>query len=87
MLTAEAAQQGFENIVMLIAVLSISLGLINLMPVPILDGGLILFALIELIRGKRVSEKTEIVFRIIGLVLILALFVFAFYSDIARFFT
>ena len=87
MVTAEAAQQGFENIVMLIAILSISLGLINLMPVPILDGGWILFMLIELVRGKPLSQKTEFVFRVIGLVLILLLFVYAFYSDIVRIFT
>lgn len=87
MVTAEAAQQGFENIIMLIAILSISLGLINLMPVPILDGGWILFMLIELVRGKPLSQKTEFVFRVIGLVLILLLFVYAFYSDIVRIFT
>ena len=63
------------------AVLSISIGLLNLFPVPLLDGGHLLFYAAEVLRGRPLSERSqEYGFRI-GLVLVLMLMVFAFYND------
>jgi regulator of sigma E protease len=65
----------------LAAVLSISIGLLNLFPVPLLDGGHLLFYTAEVLRGRPLSEKSqEYGFRV-GLVLVLMLMVFAFYND------
>ena len=55
----EQAEQGFYEFFRLTALLSINLGLINLLPIPILDGGHILFFLIEIIKGRPVSEKNQ----------------------------
>ena len=64
------------------AVLSISIGLLNLFPVPLLDGGYLLFYLVEAVRGRPLSERAqELGFRI-GLGLVLMLMVFATYNDI-----
>ncbi len=80
----QSAQQGFHQLLWITALLSINLGLINLLPIPILDGGHIFFFLIELIKGRPVSEKNrERAFQV-GLFMILSLMVFAFYNDIMR---
>jgi len=66
----------------LAAILSVSIGLINLFPIPMLDGGHLLFYGIEAIRGRPLSEKTqEIGFRI-GLALVLMLMIFATWNDL-----
>lgn len=82
--SGQMATLGFVALLNLAAVLSVSLGLLNLMPVPVLDGGhLVLYAL-EAIRGKPVGQNAqEIAFRI-GLIMILSLMVFATWNDISR---
>jgi len=82
--SGQMATLGFVALLNLAAVLSVSLGLLNLMPVPVLDGGhLVLYAL-EAIRGKPVGQYAqEIAFRI-GLAMILSLMVFATWNDISR---
>jgi regulator of sigma E protease len=82
--SGQMATLGIVALFNLAAVLSVSLGLLNLMPVPVLDGGhLVLYAL-EAIRGKPVGQNAqEIAFRI-GLVMILSLMVFATWNDISR---
>lgn len=80
----EQARQGFSELVYLTALLSINLGLINLLPIPILDGGHIFFFLIEMIKGKPVSERNRERASQVGLFMILSLMVFAFYNDIMR---
>ena len=68
----------------LAAVLSVSIGLLNLFPIPLLDGGHLLFYAIEAVRGRPLSERAqEIGFRI-GLALVLMLMIFATYNDILR---
>ncbi|MBR4991780.1 MAG: site-2 protease family protein [Clostridia bacterium] len=67
-----------------VAYISINLAFVNLLPIPALDGGKILFLLIELVRGKKLDPKYEGVASLIGLGLILALFVFVTYHDILR---
>ncbi|ACL56524.1 RIP metalloprotease RseP [Methylobacterium nodulans] len=75
---------GLGAVVGLIAVLSVSIGLINLFPVPLLDGGHLLFYTIEILRGRPLSERAqEIGFRI-GLALVLMLMLFATWNDIVQ---
>lgn len=67
-----------------LALLSVSLGVLNLLPIPMLDGGHILFYGIEAIRGKPLSERVQLVGLQIGMALLLSLMVIAFYNDISR---
>ncbi len=84
-LSGQAAQVGVASVIQFMAFLSISLGLINLFPVPMLDGGHLLFYAIEALRGKPLGEKSmEYGFRV-GLALILALMVFATWNDLVQF--
>ena len=80
----EQAEQGFNEFIRLTALLSINLGLINLLPIPILDGGHIFFFLIELIKGRPVSEQNRERAQQVGLFMLISLKVFAFYNDIMR---
>ena len=80
----EQAEQGFKEFSKLTALLSINLGLINLLPIPILDGGHIFFFLIELIKGRPVSEQNRERAQQVGLFMLISLMVFAFYNDIMR---
>jgi regulator of sigma E protease len=80
----EQAEQGFYEFIRLTALLSINLGLINLLPIPILDGGHILFFLIEIVKGRPVSEKNREIAQQIGFFMLISLMVFAFYNDIVR---
>lgn len=82
--SGEAAGLGFAALISLVAILSISIGLLNLMPIPLLDGGHLVFYVIEAVRGRPLSERSqEIGFRV-GLALVLALMVVATWNDIAR---
>ena len=83
-MTGEAAQQGFLYLIFLTAVLSINLGLLNLLPIPILDGGHLAFFGIELLRGRPISVKKREMAQRVGLVLLVGLMIFAFYNDIFR---
>ena len=81
-ISGQVATIGLAALIQLAAVLSISIGLLNLFPVPLLDGGHLLFYLVEAIRGRPLSERAqEMGFRI-GLGLVLMLMVFATYNDI-----
>lgn len=80
----EQAEQGFNEFIRLTALLSINLGLINLLPIPILDGGHILFFLIEIIKGRPVSERNRELAQQVGFFMLISLMVFAFYNDIMR---
>lgn len=82
--TGEFAQKGILHLLNFMAIISISLGVINLMPIPILDGGAIIFFLIEFIKGKPISLKKRILAQQVGLFLLVALMLFAIYNDIAR---
>lgn len=81
----EQAETGLVYFLSFMALLSINLGLLNLLPVPILDGGHLVFYLWELIVGKPINLKTREVAQQIGLALLLGLMVLAFYNDIARY--
>ena len=74
--------EGIVSVLSFLAIISISLFIMNLLPLPILDGGLILFAFIEFVRGKGLKPKTIYQFQKIGIVLIALLFIFAFSGDL-----
>lgn len=74
---------GIVTVFNFLAIISISLFIMNLLPIPILDGGLILFALIEAITKKQISPKIQYYVQFIGVGLILVLFVFAMFGDIS----
>ena len=80
----EQAEQGFNELIRLTALLSINLGLLNLLPIPVLDGGHIFFFLIEILKGKPVSEKNRERAQQVGFFMLISLMVFAFYNDIMR---
>jgi regulator of sigma E protease len=84
--SGEVATIGFSALVNLAAVLSVSIGLLNLFPIPMLDGGHLVFYAIEAIRGKPLGERAqEIGFRI-GLSLVLMLMIFATWNDVSQIF-
>jgi regulator of sigma E protease len=81
-LSGQAASLGFQFLLGLCATLSVSIGLLNLFPVPLLDGGHLLFYAIEAVRGRALSERAQEVGFRIGLGLVLMLMVFVTYNDI-----
>jgi regulator of sigma E protease len=83
-LSTESAQWGFEYLLGLLAIISVNLGLINLFPIPALDGGHIIVAAIEAIRHKRFSSKTRLIIQQIGYALIFMLIIFVTFNDITR---
>ncbi len=83
-ISGDAAKRGFSSVLWLIAVLSTSIGLINLFPIPILDGGHLMFYAVEFVRGRPVGEVWMRVGTMIGLSLVLLLMVFATYNDLVR---
>jgi regulator of sigma E protease len=81
-ISGQVATLGFVPVLHLAAMLSVSIGLLNLFPVPLLDGGHLLFYAIEAVRGRPLSERAqEIGFRI-GLALVVMLMIFATFNDI-----
>ncbi len=85
-ISGEAASQGASSVVFLIAILSINLGVLNLLPIPILDGGHLLFFLIEGILRKPLGERQREVAQQFGLVLLVGVMIFAFWNDLERIF-
>ena len=82
--TGDSARAGFDRFLWMLALLSISLGIINLVPIPILDGGHVVYSLLEIVRSKPVSMRAQAVGAQIGLALVVGLMLFVFYVDIAR---
>ncbi len=80
------AEQGVAYLLHFMAILSVNLALLNLLPIPILDGGHLIFILWEAIRGKPMALKHREMAQALGLMLILALMVLVFYQDVMRLF-
>ena len=80
----KTAQVGLNSFLLFLAVISISLGIINLMPIPMLDGGHLLMYIAEAVKGSPLSETSMIVGQKIGLLILGALMFLAFYNDLAR---
>jgi regulator of sigma E protease len=83
-MTGHVAQLGIASLGLLTAVLSLNIGLINLIPLPILDGGQLLFCVIEAIRGKPLSRLVSDITMIAGGLVVLSLIIFTTWNDIAR---
>ncbi len=83
-MSGQVASFGFVPLIQLAAVLSVSIGLLNLFPIPLLDGGHLLFYLIEGIRGRPLSERAQEVGFRIGLAIVLMLMIFATFNDIVH---
>jgi len=86
-LAGQQAKEGILNFVFLIALLSVNLAIINFLPIPVLDGGHILFFIIELIIGRPVSTRMREMAQQAGIFILIMLMVFVFYNDIARIFS
>ncbi|MBU1341865.1 MAG: RIP metalloprotease RseP [Proteobacteria bacterium] len=85
-MAGEQAKAGVMNFAWFIALLSVNLGIINLFPIPVLDGGHLLFFGIEAVTGKAVGDKLREKLIQFGAAMLVALMVFVFYNDIARMF-
>ena len=84
-LTGQIVRTGFANLLTLAAVISLNLGILNMFPIPAMDGGRIVFVLLEWIRhGKRVSPKTEALVHSIGFMVLMLLLIVISYRDILR---
>ncbi|WP_125604334.1 RIP metalloprotease RseP [Lapidilactobacillus bayanensis] len=84
--TSEVVNAGFTNIVWFLAMLSVNLGLVNLVPIPGLDGGKILLNLVEVIRRKPIPVEKEGIITLIGAGFLLLLFIAVTWNDISRYF-
>lgn len=80
----QSAQRGIRVFVDFLIVISISLGILNLLPIPVLDGGQIVYQLVEMIKGSPMTERAQILGQQVGIFALLLLMSFAFYNDIAR---
>ncbi|EDN68708.1 Peptidase M50, putative membrane-associated zinc metallopeptidase [Beggiatoa sp. PS] len=83
----QSAQIGLSAFLSFLGLVSVSLGVINLLPIPLLDGGHLLLYSIEWIKGSRVTEKTEFLLQRIGLTLLLGLMGLAIFNDLERLFS
>ncbi len=81
---AKAAKTGWESLLNLLAVISVALGLFNLLPIPLVDGGHIFLSIVEGIIRRPINKRIVQVSNFVGLAIIILIFVFATYSDIAR---
>ena len=84
-MVGQASNEGMQMLLTLIAFITLNLGLVNLLPLPALDGGHLVFAVIEMVTGKRVNPEIEGYIHTVGFFLLMALFVYITYLDIIRF--
>ena len=85
-MAGDSAKAGVGSLIFFIALISINLAIINLLPIPVLDGGHLLFFLIEAIKGSPVSIKVREVAQQVGLFILILLMILVFYNDISRIF-
>jgi regulator of sigma E protease len=81
---SDSAKSGWESFITFLAYVSISLGILNLLPIPILDGGHLAYYTIEAVRGKPVSERIQEMSARFGLAILGTLMLMAFYFDLLR---
>ena len=82
--SGKAMQLGLDYYLYILAVISISLGVMNLLPIPILDGGHLVMYAVEIVAGQRASQKVFAIGQRFGIVLLICLMSLAFYNDIFR---
>jgi regulator of sigma E protease len=80
----QSAEMGWETFISFMALMSVSLGILNLLPIPMLDGGHLVYYFVELIRGKPVSEQIQLVGLKIGMVLLGSMMLLALFNDFMR---
>lgn len=80
----QSASMGLPHYIKFLALISISLGVLNLLPIPLLDGGHLLYYFAEIIKGRPISERAMEIGQQVGLALLLMLMAFAFYNDVSR---
>ena len=83
-MAGDTAQSGIENFIRFIAILSIMLGVMNLLPIPVLDGGHLVYCVVELIKGSPVSDQVQMAGYKIGFYLLISLMIFATFNDLTR---
>jgi regulator of sigma E protease len=81
-----SASAGSEYFIGFLAVVSISLGVLNLLPIPMLDGGQIVYQTVEWVKGSPLSERAQIIGQQVGILALIAIMGLAFYNDLARIF-
>jgi len=82
-----SAQLGLASFLSTLAIISISIGILNLLPVPMLDGGHLMYYLIEMVKGSQVSEVIQILGQKLGIIMLAGLMLLAFYNDFQRLFS
>ena len=80
----DTARSGFDNFIRFIAILSIMLGVMNLLPIPVLDGGHIAYIILEMLKGSPVSESVQIAGYKIGFAMLMGLMFYATFNDLMR---
>ncbi|AJG39892.1 zinc protease [Thermotoga sp. RQ7] len=80
----QASKSGMEAILTVVAIITISLGVLNLLPLPALDGGRIVFSLVEMVTRKRLDPQIENIIHFIGFILLMVLFLYITFLDIGR---
>ncbi len=79
-----SANIGLSSFLAFLAIISVSLGVLNLLPIPMLDGGHIMYYIVEMVTGKPLSDRTQMTLQRVGLVVLLMLMSLALYNDVAR---
>ena len=82
--SGKSLSMGFVYFAYLLAILSISLGVLNLLPIPVLDGGHLVYYMIEMLTGKPVPEKFQLIAQQFGMLVLFGIMIIAFYNDFAR---
>mgnify|MGYP000725132977 FL=1 len=82
--SGQAIQSGLVAFLSLVGLLSLSIGILNLLPIPVLDGGHLMYYLIEMIKGSPVSERVMVVGQTFGLMVIVGLTFVALFNDVIR---
>jgi regulator of sigma E protease len=82
-----SALGGLASFLSFLAIVSLSLGILNLLPIPVLDGGQIVYQLLEAIKGQPLSERAQLMGQQIGIVFLMLMMSFAFYNDLNQFFS
>ena len=85
-IAGSSAEQGLISFISFLAMISISLGILNLLPIPILDGGHLVMNLVEWVKGSPLSENAQLQGQKVGMLLLLALMFLAFFNDLSRLF-
>jgi len=81
---AQAADRGVDWMIWFLSMISVNLAVVNFLPIPIVDGGLFVFLIIEKLQRRPISPTVQTVAQVVGLVLIVSVFLFVSYSDVVR---